>query len=207
MIGARALACADSRGGLQVESGSIELVIGSGDTLGDIVCKYVGDYTEENINRVRELNRGHIADVEILSPGMVLTLPRMITKVRSHARVRCTLAARERTQGAARTDAAARRCTIHHRARASRRPRRRPRPRQSGSSMSVSCRLRPNARSARSGRRCASSSARVVMQKRPCGARRVEMLASLRRPQTRKRPCPQSKRRPAARRARRGTCQ
>ena len=79
MIGARALPCADSRGGLQVESGSIELVIGSGDTLGDIVCKYVGDYTEENINRVRELNRGHIADVEILSPGMVLTLPRMIT--------------------------------------------------------------------------------------------------------------------------------
>ena len=58
---------------MQVESGSIELVIGSGDTLGDIVCKYVGDYTEENINRVRELNRGHIADVEILSPGMVLT--------------------------------------------------------------------------------------------------------------------------------------
>ena len=63
----------------KVASGTIEVVVGSGDSLGHLVCKYVGDYTEENLERVRELNKASIADLELLSPGMVLVLPRMIT--------------------------------------------------------------------------------------------------------------------------------
>ena len=63
----------------KVASGTIEVVVGPGDSLGHLVCKYVGDYTEENLERVRELNKASIADLELLSPGMVLVLPRMIT--------------------------------------------------------------------------------------------------------------------------------
>jgi len=49
-------------------SPKIKVTVQEGETLGDIVVKYVGDYTEDNIKSIKKLNR-KIKDIDLLQVG------------------------------------------------------------------------------------------------------------------------------------------
>jgi hypothetical protein len=52
----------------------VEVTLGEGQTVGELVCKYVGEYTEENMNLTREMNRGRLDDLDFVVPGTVIKL-------------------------------------------------------------------------------------------------------------------------------------
>ena len=53
---------------------TVEVTLGEGQTVGELVCKYVGEYTEENMNLTREMNRGRLDDLDFVVPGTVIKL-------------------------------------------------------------------------------------------------------------------------------------
>uniref|UniRef100_A0A7S0REQ4 LysM domain-containing protein n=1 Tax=Pyramimonas obovata TaxID=1411642 RepID=A0A7S0REQ4_9CHLO len=53
----------------------ITVTLEDGDTLGGLVTKYVGDYTDENIMKIQKINKKQIKDMDLLQPGMVLRIP------------------------------------------------------------------------------------------------------------------------------------
>ena len=46
-----------------------------GETVGDLVVTYVGDYTERNLSLLRSMNRGKLDDLDLVQPGTVLRVP------------------------------------------------------------------------------------------------------------------------------------
>merc|ERR1712087_965798 len=44
-------------------------------TLGDILVKYVGDYTEENLKEVQRLNKGKLKNLDLINVGLELVVP------------------------------------------------------------------------------------------------------------------------------------
>ena len=54
---------------------TIEVTLGEGQTVGELVCKYVGEYTEENLRVALDMNKDRIDDVDFVQPGTVIRLP------------------------------------------------------------------------------------------------------------------------------------
>jgi len=68
--------CAESSGGSgtrkkQPKGPKVKVAIQEGETLGDILVKYVGDYTEDNLNMIKKLNK-EIKDLDLIQPGQVI---------------------------------------------------------------------------------------------------------------------------------------
>jgi hypothetical protein len=68
--------CAESSGGSgtrkkQSKGPKVKVAIQEGETLGDILVKYVGDYTEDNLNMIKKLNKD-IKDLDLIQPGQVI---------------------------------------------------------------------------------------------------------------------------------------
>jgi len=51
----------------------VKVAVQEGETLGDILVKYVGDYTEENLNMIKKLNKD-IKDMDFIQPGQEVTV-------------------------------------------------------------------------------------------------------------------------------------
>jgi len=54
---------------------TIEVTLGEGQTVGELVCKYVGEYTEENLRVALDMNKDRIDDIDFVQPGTVIRLP------------------------------------------------------------------------------------------------------------------------------------
>lgn len=54
---------------------TITVELTEGDTLGYLVTKYVGDYTDLNLDTIKKLNKGALFDVDFLQPGDKLIIP------------------------------------------------------------------------------------------------------------------------------------
>jgi hypothetical protein len=54
---------------------TIEVTLGEGQTVGELVCKYVGEYTEENLRVTLDMNKDRIDDPDFVRPGTVIRLP------------------------------------------------------------------------------------------------------------------------------------
>ena len=54
---------------------TIEVTLGEGQTVGELVCKYVGEYTEENLRVALDMNKDRIDDIDFVRPGTVIRLP------------------------------------------------------------------------------------------------------------------------------------
>ena len=67
--------------GLQekVEVGTREVVVQPGDTVGDLIVRHVGDFTPTNLERIVQLNNSSVVDVDLLSPGQVVTVPILVS--------------------------------------------------------------------------------------------------------------------------------
>jgi len=61
--------------GSKSKGATISIRLREGDTLGGLITKYLGDYTEKNVNIVRKLNKKHIQDIDFLEPGMIVKIP------------------------------------------------------------------------------------------------------------------------------------
>lgn len=48
---------------------TVEVVLKSGETIGELVCTYVGEYTQENLDQVQRMNRGVLDDLDFVQPG------------------------------------------------------------------------------------------------------------------------------------------
>eukprot|EP00213_Chloropicon_mariensis_P004816 CAMPEP_0197476798 /NCGR_PEP_ID=MMETSP1309-20131121/10389_1 /TAXON_ID=464262 /ORGANISM="Genus nov. species nov., Strain RCC998" /LENGTH=259 /DNA_ID=CAMNT_0043017347 /DNA_START=140 /DNA_END=919 /DNA_ORIENTATION=- len=53
----------------------IKVAVQEGETLGDIMVRYVGDYTDDNVKLLKRLNRSTLKDVDLLQPGQELIVP------------------------------------------------------------------------------------------------------------------------------------
>ena len=51
------------------------MTLGEGQTVGELVCKYVGEYTEENLRVALDMNKDRIDDIDFVHPGTVIRLP------------------------------------------------------------------------------------------------------------------------------------
>ena len=48
---------------------TVEVTLQSGQTIGELVCEYTGEYTEENLALTQRLNRGKLEDLDFVQPG------------------------------------------------------------------------------------------------------------------------------------------
>lgn len=56
-------------------SPTIEVTLQEGQTLGDVVVKYVGNFTQENLDEVMKLNKGKLENLDCVLPGDTITVP------------------------------------------------------------------------------------------------------------------------------------
>mmetsp|Transcript_19794 Transcript_19794/g.37771 ORF Transcript_19794/g.37771 Transcript_19794/m.37771 type:complete len:188 (+) Transcript_19794:298-861(+) len=70
-----AIAWRHARQKIETRQRVITVVLQQGDTIGDLITKYVGDYTESNLELVHKLNKRTIPDIDLLSPGVSLKIP------------------------------------------------------------------------------------------------------------------------------------
>lgn len=62
---------------------TVEVTLLEGQTVGELMCRYTGEFTEENINTVAQLNK-NLKDLDFVRPGTVIRLvdnraPRLAT--------------------------------------------------------------------------------------------------------------------------------
>ena len=62
---------------------TVEVTLLEGQTVGELMCQYTGEFTEENINTVAQLNK-NLKDLDFVRPGTVIRLvdnraPRLAT--------------------------------------------------------------------------------------------------------------------------------
>jgi len=53
----------------------VNVTVYEGDSLGSLVTKYVGDYTDENLKKILKINKKQLQDGDLLQPGTVLRIP------------------------------------------------------------------------------------------------------------------------------------
>jgi hypothetical protein len=53
---------------------TVEVTLQSGQTIGELVCEYTGEYTEENLALTQRLNRGKLEDLDFVQPGTKIKL-------------------------------------------------------------------------------------------------------------------------------------
>ena len=52
---------------------TVEVTLLEGQTVGELMCQYTGEFTEENINTVAQLNK-NLKDLDFVRPGTVIRL-------------------------------------------------------------------------------------------------------------------------------------
>lgn len=65
---------------------TVEVVLKSGETIGELVCTYVGEYTQENLDQVQRMNRGVLDDLDFVQPGEASKKSKPRSLARSAAR-------------------------------------------------------------------------------------------------------------------------
>ncbi|KAK3276158.1 hypothetical protein CYMTET_15753 [Cymbomonas tetramitiformis] len=53
----------------------LEIVVKEGDTVGDIITQYVGDYTVDNLRKVTNLNKKTVPHLDFIRAGDVIVVP------------------------------------------------------------------------------------------------------------------------------------
>jgi hypothetical protein len=53
---------------------TVEVTLQSGQTVGELVCAYTGEYTEENLALTQRMNRGKLEDLDFVQPGTKIRL-------------------------------------------------------------------------------------------------------------------------------------